>query len=96
MAKKYYYWEIEENIIDEETGEYTDKTILHKIELICSKISGKAVINIDNREFDISEKPFSLAGSQQAFRLGDMAAMLSIPKKGSPFIVIDNTMILPK
>ena len=96
MAKKYYYWQIEEDIIDEETGELSGKTVLHEIELTCSKISGKAIINIDGKEFDISEKPFSLAGSQQAFRLGDMAAMLSIPKKGTPYIVIDNNTISPK
>ena len=96
MAKKYYYWEIPEDIIDDETGEATGKTTLHEIELTCSKISGKAIINIDKKEFDISEKPFRLAGSQQAFRLGDMAAMLTIPKKGTPYITIDNTEIFPK
>ena len=96
MAKKYYYWEIEEDIVNEETGEATGKKLLHKIELTCSKLSGKAIININGKDFDISEKPFALAGSQQAFRLGDMAAMLTIPKKGSPYITIDNTEILPK
>lgn len=96
MAKKYYYWEIEEDIIDEESGELTGKKLQHQIELTCSKISGKAIINIDGKEFDISEKPFSLSGSQQAFRLGDMAAMLTFPKKGAPYITIDNVEIPPK
>ena len=95
MAKK-YCWEIEENIIDEETGEATGETKLHKVELTCSNLTGKAIIKINATEFNISDKPFKLAGSQQAFRLGDMAALLSFPKKGTPTITIDNEVISPK
>jgi len=93
MAKK-YTWEIEENLIDEENGEPMG-TAIHKISLICSNFSGKAIINIDGKEFNISEKPFSLAGSEQAFRLGDMPAIISFPKKGTPIIIIDSQRIKP-
>ena len=93
MAKK-YYWEIEENLIDEENGEPMG-TAIHKISLICSNFSGKAIINIDGKEFNISEKPFSLSGSEQVFRLGEMAAKISFPKKGTPVILIDNKTIKP-
>ena len=93
MAKK-YYWEIEEDIIDEETGEKSG-TATHKISLKCSKISGKAIITINGKEFNISEKPFSLSGSEQVFRLGEMPAKISFPKKGTPVIVIDNETIKP-
>ena len=95
MAKK-YYWEIEEIITDEETGEATGETKLHKIELVCSNITGKAIVTINGTEFNISEKPFGLAGAEQVFRLGDMAALLSFPKKSSPTITIDNEIIAPK
>ena len=95
MAKK-YYWEIEEAITDEETGEATGEVKLHKIELVCSNLTGKAIVKINGTEFNISEKPFKLAGSEQVFRLGDMAALLSFPKKGTPTITIDNEIILPK
>ena len=37
MAKKYYYWEIEEDIVDEETGEATGKKLLHKITPLCKR-----------------------------------------------------------
>ena len=95
MSKK-YYWEIEETLIDEESGEATGEIKLHKIELVCSNFTGKAIVKINGAEFNISEKPFKLAGSEQAFRLGDMAAMLSFPKKSSPTITIDNEIISSK
>lgn len=95
MSKK-YYWEIEEIQVDEETGEPNGETKLHKIELVCSKLSGKAIVTINGTKFDISEKPFSLAGSEQVFRLGEMAALLSFPPKSSPTITIDNEVIQPK
>ncbi len=95
MAKN-YYWEIEEILIDEETGEATGETKLHKIELTCSYFTGKAIVTINGTKFNISEKPFKLAGAEQVFRLGDMAALLSFPQKSSPTITIDNETISPK
>ena len=92
MAKK-YYWEVEEAQTDIETGEPTGEMITHKIELKCSKITGKAVVAINGVKFDISEKPFSLAGTEQMFRLGDMPALLSFKKKGAPTITVDGQII---
>ncbi len=95
MAKK-YYWEIEEDEIDEETNEATGNKITHKIGLVCSNLTGKAIITINGVEFDISEKPFALAGTEQMFRLGDMPAVISFPKKGEPVIKLDGEDISPK
>ncbi len=95
MAKK-YYWEIEEPETDIESGEATGNMITHKVSLLCSRISGKAIVSINGIEFNISEKPFSLGGTEQVFRLGEMAALLSFPKKGSPTITIDGIVISPK
>ena len=92
MAKK-YNWEIQEEETDIETGEFTGNTITHKIKLVCSKITGKAIITIDGMEFNISEKPFALGGTQQAFKLGDMPAVISFPKKGDPIISVDGKVI---
>ena len=89
MAKK-YYWEIPENETDIETGEETGNIITHKIELTCSNLTGKVIINIDGDSFNISEKPFSIKKMEQMFRLGEMPAMISFDKKGVPFIKIDN------
>lgn len=89
MAKK-YYWEIYEDEIDAESGELTGNKITHRVELVCSKITGKAIITINGTKFDISEKPFSLSGTQQMFRLGDMPAQISFNKKGAPSITADN------
>lgn len=89
MSKK-YYWEIEEAETDAESGEFTGSMITHKVELVCSKLTGKAVITINGTKFDISEKPFSLAGTQQMFRLGDMPAQITFNKKGDPTIMADN------
>ena len=85
MAKK-YHWEIKETT--EEGGE-----ILHKVSLVCSKLTGKAVINIDGDEYNISAKPLSLAGTNQMFRLGEMPAIIDFPKKGDPDIVIDGVCV---
>ena len=95
MAKK-YCWEIEEALTDEETGEATGEINIHKVQLVCSNFTGKAIVKINGTEFNISEKPFSLAETQQMFRLGEMAALLSFPKKGVPTITIDNEIISPK
>ena len=88
MAKK-YTWEIVENT--EENGDLT-----HIVSLVCSNLSGKAVITIDGDEYDISTKPFALKGTNQMFRLGEMAALIDFPKKGTPAIVIDGEAIKPK
>ena len=95
MAKK-YYWEIPEEETDAETGEPTGKTIIHKIEMTCSNLTGKLVISIDGSQFDISEKPFSLKKVEQIFRLGEMPAILRFDKKGVPNITADNELYLPK
>ena len=94
MAKK-YFWEIEEEQIDEESGEPTGEIIIHKLSLICSKLSGKAIITIDQKTFDISEKAFSLRSIEQVFRLGDMAAKLSFSKKNEPVITVDEKEFSP-
>ena len=92
MAKK-YYWEIEEEETDIESGEPTGNMRTHKVELTCSNFSGKAIVTINGMKFDISEKPFSLAGTEQMFKLGDMAAVLSFKKKGAPTIAVDSKVI---
>ena len=89
MAKK-YYWEIAEEETDMESGEPTGNTLTHKVGLLCSNLTGKALITINGVKIDISEKPFSLKGTQQMFRLGGMPAMLSFEKKGAPTITVDN------
>ena len=102
MAKK-YNWQIEETIIlTKEELEAMDEpcqdgkmTVQHTVSLVCSNLSGKAIITIDNDEYDISARPFSLAGTNQMFRLGEMAAVIDFPKKGSPAIVIDGERISP-
>ena len=88
MAKK-YEWEIKEQT--EENGEIT-----HTIALVCSNITGKTVITIDGDEYDISVKPFSLKGTNQVFRLGEMAALIDFPKKGEPRVIIDGEAIPKK
>lgn len=89
MAKK-YYWEIEEEETDMESGEPTGNMLTHKVELLCSYLTGKAIITINGIKFNISEKPFALKGTQQMFKLGSMPAMLSFNKKGAPTINVDN------
>ncbi len=95
MAKK-YTWEIPEVVATEATEEgveATEETVTHAISLICSLLTGKALITIDGTEFNISTKPFALRGTEQVFRLGEMAAMLVFPKKGNPDIVINGICV---
>ena len=92
MAKK-YYWEIEEEETDTESGELTGNIRTHKVELICSNLTGKAIVTINGMEFNISEKPFSLAGTEQMFKLGDMAAVLSFKKKGAPTVTVEGKTV---
>ena len=93
MAKK-YTWEYSEPETDMETGEETGNTLTHTIALTCSYLSGKAIVTIDGTEFDISEKPFSLKGTEQVFRLGDSAALLRF-EKDAPTITVDNEILIP-
>ncbi len=95
MAKT-YNWEIEEKIFNEENGEPTGETRMHNVTLKASRLTGKAIVTIDGREFDISEKPFSLGGVEQVFRLGDMAALLRFSKKGVPSIIVHNQTLEAK
>ena len=90
MAKN-YSWEIEEQVTNIETEK--EETVIHKVSLLCSNLSGKAIITIDGTEFDISVKPFGLKGTNQVFRLGEMAAMIDFPKKGEPDIVLDGKYV---
>jgi hypothetical protein len=93
MAKK-YTWEYSEPETDMETGEETGNMLTHTISLTCSYLSGKAIVTIDGTEFDISEKPFSLKGTEQVFRLGDSAAVLRF-EKDAPTITVDNEVLAP-
>ena len=88
---KRYDWEIKENTINEETEE--EMEVIHRVSLRCSMLTGKAIVTIDGTEFDISVRPFSLRGTNQMFRLGEMPALLDFPKKGEPDIVIDNICV---
>ncbi|MBR2354594.1 MAG: hypothetical protein IKA76_08850 [Clostridia bacterium] len=88
---KRYDWEIKENTINEETEE--EMEVIHRVSLRCSMLTGKAIVTIDGTEFDISVRPFSLRGTNQMFRLGEMPALLDFPKKGEPDIVIDNIRV---
>ena len=85
---KIYKWNVTEPA-DQEGGE----DILHTVTLRCSNLTGKAIITIDGTEFNISTKPFSLRGTNQMFRLGEMAALLDFPKKGDPRILIDGEAV---
>ena len=85
MAKK-YTWKITEPT---ENGDAVE----HTISLTCSFISGKALINIDGDEYDISVKPFSLRGTSQVFRLGEEAAVIEFPKKGEPRVLVEGELI---
>lgn len=90
MAKT-YEWNIKENTINEETEEETE--VVHAVSLRCSLWRGKAIVTIDGTEFDISTRPFGLRGTNQVFRLGEMAAILDFPKQGEPDIVIDDRYV---
>ena len=85
MAKN-YKWEVSETL---ESGNQT----VHNISLVCSMISGKAIITIDGDEYDISVKPFSLRGTNQVFRLGEEAAVINFPKKGEPTVTVGGEII---
>ncbi len=87
MAKN-YKWDIKETLED---GSETT----HVVKLVCSNITGKAIITIDGDEYDISVGAFSLKGTNQMFRLGEMAAVIEFPKSGDPRIVIDGKAIAP-
>ena len=93
MAKK-IYWEFEEPETDGETGELTGNTVKHTVALSYSYFSGKATITIDESSFDISEKFFSLKGTEQVFRLGECAALLRFENDG-PAITVDNEKLIP-
>ncbi len=88
MAKK-YIWEAIEPIEDSES-------VTHTVTLLCSMITGKAVIDIDGDEYDISVKPFSLRGTNQVFRLGEQAAVIDFPKKGEPTVTVGGELIQRK
>jgi hypothetical protein len=90
MAKK-YTWEIEETVTNVETEK--EELVVHKVSLECSYLLGKAIINIDGDEFNISTRPFGLKGTNQVFRLGEMAAIIDFPKSGEPDIVIDGKYV---
>lgn len=85
MAKN-YKWEIPD--VAEDGSE-----IIHSVSLICSYITGKAIVNIDGDEYDISVKPFSLRGTNQVFRLGESPAVLDFPKSGEPTVSVDGELI---
>ena len=86
MAKE-YSWEIEEQTVNVETEK--EETVVHKVSLVCSNLTGKAIITIDGDEFDISAGFGKLRGTNQLFKLGDSAAIIDFPKKGAPEIYID-------
>lgn len=83
---KEYVWKVKETSINEETEQETSFT--HTVRLSCSYLTGKAVIMIDGTEFNISTRPFGLRGTNQVFRLGELAAVIDFPKKGAPQIVV--------
>ncbi|MBE6593014.1 MAG: hypothetical protein E7642_03365 [Ruminococcaceae bacterium] len=93
MAKK-LFWEYSEPETDIETGELTGNTLTHTISLSYSYFSGKAVVTIDGSEFNISERPFALKGTEQMFRLGDSAALLRF-ESGEPTVTVDNEILKP-
>lgn len=85
MAKN-YKWEVTEKL---ENGD----TTVHEVTLLCSNLTGKAIVKIDGDEYDISVKPFGLKGTNQMFRLGDMPAVLDFPKKGDPTVSVNGEKI---
>ena len=86
---KIYKWEMTETL--EDGGECA-----HAITLKCSNFTGKAIINIDGDEYDISAKPFGLKGTNQVFRLGELPALLDFPKKGAPTVTVDGEKLETK
>ena len=91
---KQYQWEIIENTVNEETEEAME--VVHTVSLRCSMLTGKARITIDGTEFNIGTRPLGLRGTNQMFRLGDVAAILDFPKKGAPAVIIDGERLLSK
>lgn len=92
MAKKYewkYTEEVTEELEEGQTGEPETKTVEHTVELVCSMLTGKAIVTIDGDEFDISVGFMKLRGTNQMFRLGESAALLDFPKKGDPRVIVD-------
>ena len=85
MAKN-YKWTI--SGVDEETPDLT-----HSVTLVCSNLTGKAIVTIDKDEYDISVKPFKLKGTNQMFRIGECPAVLDFPKKGEPTVTVDGKLI---
>lgn len=61
----------------------------HKVGLVYSYLTGKAIVTIDGDEFDISTGFMKLRGTNQVFKLGEDAAILDFPKKGKPDIIIN-------
>ena len=92
MAKK-YEWKYTEEVTVEpeeaEAGEPEVKTVEHTVSLVCSMLTGKAIVTIDGDEFDISVGFMKLKGTNQMFRLGESAALLDFPKKGDPRVIVD-------
>ena len=88
---KIYNWNIDEQITNPETEQ--EETLTHTVSLVCSYLTGKAIITIDGDEFNISVRPFGLKGTSQMFRLGEMAAMIVFPNSGEPDIVIDGKYV---
>lgn len=62
----------------------------HSVSLVYAMLRGKAIVTIDGSEFDISTGFGKLRGTSQVFKLGDQAAILDFPKKGSPEVYVDN------
>ena len=85
---KLYTWNINEPGEEEGVAD-----VLHTVTLRCSPLLGRAIVTIDGTEFNISTKPFALRGTNQMFRLGEMAALLDFPKKGEPRILIDGEAV---
>ena len=61
----------------------------HKVSLVYSYFTGKAIVTIDGDEFDISTGFMKLRGTNQVFKLGEDAAILDFPKKGKPDVIIN-------
>ena len=88
---KRYDWKIKEDTVNEETEEAVE--VIHTVSLRCSNLTGKALITIDGTEFNISARPFGLKGTNQVFRLGEMAAIIDFPKKGEPAVILDGVRL---
>ena len=61
----------------------------HKVSLVYSYFTGKAIVTIDGDEFDISTGFMKLRGTNQVFKLGEDAAILDFPKNGKPDVIIN-------